>query len=97
MRNTPSHSASENTIAFWLKEILKEVNVDTKIFKAHSFRSATATKAVLTGASILEVKKQAKWSLSSDTFEKYYFKSNNQHSINAGIVQKLTTTEKDVV
>ncbi|OBZ83352.1 hypothetical protein A0J61_08598, partial [Choanephora cucurbitarum] len=60
-------------IGSWLKEILKEVNIDIRIFKAHSFRSAAATEAVMACTSILEVKKQANWSLTSDTFEKCYF------------------------
>ena len=69
----PPIRLARRLIGSWLKEILKEVNIDIRIFKAHSFRSAAATEAVMACTSILEVKKQANWSLTSDTFKKCYF------------------------
>ncbi|KAG1037581.1 hypothetical protein G6F43_012829 [Rhizopus delemar] len=77
------------TVANWLKDILKNSGVDTTVHKAYSFRSAAATKAVMTGTPTHIVKKFVNWSEKSDTFERYYFKPNDQHERNAQMTKKI--------
>ncbi|KAI8337880.1 hypothetical protein BC941DRAFT_351491 [Chlamydoabsidia padenii] len=47
-------------------------------FKAHSIRSASSTTAFQQGIDVNSIKIRANWALSSDTFERYYLKLNNQ-------------------
>ncbi|KAG1466195.1 hypothetical protein G6F56_004736 [Rhizopus delemar] len=92
----PAHSASPVTIANWVKDSLTKAGVDTAIFKAHSLRSASSTKALTNGASLNTVKLHANWSLKSDTLEKYYYKPGNQHERGRILTNSIfeTDTEK---
>jgi site-specific recombinase XerD len=80
-------SVSQVTVANWVKKLLAGAGIDTSIYKAHSLRSASSTYAVQQGISIQEVKKDAHWSLSSDTFEQYYYRPANQHIHEDGLSQ----------
>jgi hypothetical protein len=65
---TPEKTTSirPSTLSNWVKTIMGTAGVDTKIYSAHSIRSAASTKAV--------EKKHANWSLIQNTFEKFYYK-----------------------
>lgn len=69
----PYKEVCSSSIARWLKTVLSLSNIDTTIFKAHSYRSAVASKALLKGASVSDIMKLADWSRVS-TFNKYYRK-----------------------
>ena len=65
----PHKEVVKSTIAGWLKLLLKKSGINTKIFTAHSFRSASSSKASL-GGNIL---KTGNWTNSS-VWQKFYQK-----------------------
>ena len=67
----PHKPASKSTLARWIKDVLLLVEVDTKVFQAHSLRGASTSKALLKGLSVKEVVDHGKWSLES-TWQKFY-------------------------
>ena len=75
----PHNPASKSTLARWIKDVLLLADVDTKVFKAHSVRGASSSKALLKGLSVKEVVDQGRWSLES-TWQKYYHKKVNSAS-----------------
>ena len=70
---SPHRPASKSTLARWIKDVLLLVDVDTKIFRAHSLRSASTSKALLKGLSVKEVVDHGRWSLES-TWQRFYHK-----------------------
>ena len=70
----PNRVVHRDTIARWTKSIMKESDVDTKIFKAHSSRSASTSAATNTGVAIDDILKQGNRANAS-TFYKHYFNS----------------------
>jgi hypothetical protein len=78
-------SASPSTIATWVSEAMKKAGIDTDLYKLHSIRSASSTKAVENGISISQVKQYANWSHRSNTFEKHYFKPTAQQNNSTNI------------
>ena len=48
-------------------------DVDTKVFKAHSLRGASSSKALLSGLSVKEVIDHGRWSQES-TWQRFYHK-----------------------
>ena len=69
----PHKPVSKSTLARWIKDILLLAEVDTDVFKAHSLRGASTSKAFLKGLSVKEVVDHGKWSLES-TWQKFYHK-----------------------
>ena len=61
------------SIARWIKSVLDSAGIDTGIFKAHSTRSASTTKARSKGVPLDEVVKMADWSGTS-TFKRFYYR-----------------------
>ena len=61
------------SIARWIKSVLDSAGIDTGIFKAHSTRSASTTKARSNGVPLDEVVKMADWSGTS-TFKRFYYR-----------------------
>ena len=75
----PHREASSDTVSRWIKNELSNAGIDINIYKAHSCRAATASKAKDIGVPINEILKQGCWRR-SNTFTKYYSKdiiSNN--------------------
>ena len=54
----PHKPVVSSTISGWLKNILKKAGIDISTFKAHSTRSASTSKADLSGVPIEEILKQ---------------------------------------
>ena len=71
---TPYKPVSRDTIARWLKCMLTMSGVDTKVFSAHSTRSAATSKMHSCGEPIDLILKSAGWSTES-TFAKFYKRS----------------------
>ena len=69
----PHQAASADTIARWLKTVLKSADIDTTVYKAASVRAASTSKAKREGATIQEIMKAGGWTRVS-TFTKYYNK-----------------------
>ena len=61
------------TLAGWLKTTMAEAGIDTSIFKAHSTRSASTSKARALGLAVEHIVKQGNWS-KAQTFHKHYHK-----------------------
>ena len=70
----PHKPVVSSTISGWLKNILKKAGIDISTFKAHSTRSASTSKADLSGAPIEEILKRGCWSNKS-TWQKFYNKN----------------------
>ena len=68
----PNQPASVDTLARWVKETMHLSGIDTSIFKAHSCRSASSSKASLS-VSLESILKAGQWSQHS-TFYTYYRK-----------------------
>ena len=62
---------SSSTIARWLKEVLHLAGIDTSIFKAHSYRSASTSAAFSCGISLNDVLNTANWT-NANTFYRFY-------------------------
>ena len=56
---------TSSTIARWLKTCLSEVGIDTEIFKAHSVRGASSSKAATAGVTTADILQAADWSSDS--------------------------------
>ena len=69
----PHNAVSTDTIARWLKTIMTLSGVDTTIFKAHSCRSASTSKAKDFDIPIDTILQAGGWS-SDKTFYNYYHK-----------------------
>ena len=69
----PHKGVSKDTTARWVKEILKNSGIDTSVFKPHSTRSASTSKALASGVPIDVILKHGNWSQIS-TFYRYYQK-----------------------
>ena len=69
----PHDKVSVTTVSRWIKDLLKNAGIDTKKFTGHSTRSASTSKAQISGVSIECILNRAHWS-SSSTFTKYYNK-----------------------
>ncbi|CAH3183063.1 unnamed protein product, partial [Porites evermanni] len=69
----PHKPVSRGTISRWTKETLHLCGVDTKVFSAHSTRSASVSKASAKDVPFHEIMARAGWK-SAETFHKYYNK-----------------------
>lgn len=63
-----------STIARWLKTVLTDSGIDTGVFKAHSYRSASVSAAADSGCSLDKILRTADWS-GDKNFYKYYYRS----------------------
>ncbi|CAG2247462.1 unnamed protein product [Mytilus edulis] len=84
----PHKGASSNTIANWIKDIMKLAGIDTAKFKAHSTRGSSTSKAKGQGVSISEILKIADWS-NALTFKKFYFRPLQEDSSNDQFSKKV--------
>ena len=69
----PHMEVHSSTVSRWIKEILKETGVDVDVFKGHSTRSASTSKACLSGISVDDILSRGSWSNES-TWQKFYHK-----------------------
>jgi len=67
----PHNPVSPSTVSRWLKDMLSAAGVDTDIYKAHSTRSASTSKAAMQGLSASDIMARAHWARAS-TFERFY-------------------------
>ena len=71
---SPHQPVCSSTVSRWLVQLLSMAGVNTEMFKGHSTRSASTSKAEAIGVSLTDVIKQGHWSNSS-TFAKFYKKN----------------------
>jgi len=64
----PFGPASKDTIRRWLKEVMMQSGIDTTLFKPHSTRSASTSKAVSNSVPINDILTTAGWRSTSTLF-----------------------------
>ncbi|VDI06054.1 Hypothetical predicted protein [Mytilus galloprovincialis] len=57
----PHQPVSRDTISRWIKVVMAKANIDTTIFKAHSVRSASVSKAKMNAVPISRILQKAGW------------------------------------
>lgn len=68
----PYKNINKQTLSKWVKMVLKNAGVDTKIFTPHSTRHSSTSKAWSCGISIDTIRRTAGWSETSRTFAQFY-------------------------
>lgn len=71
--NKPHRRASKQSIARWIKVVMKSAGIDTSVFKPHSTRAASTSLAMRRDVPISDILKQAGWQNES-TFRDFYLK-----------------------
>ena len=64
---------SNTTVSRWIKESLKLLGIDVSIFKGHSTRAASSSKASKAGLSLADILTRGS-SSSSSTWQRFYNK-----------------------
>lgn len=77
---------SKSTIARWIKIVLKNAGINTNIFKAHSVRAASVSKAKEQDIPIEDIMSNAGWTNSS-TFGKFYDKPIRKQSFAEAVLK----------
>lgn len=72
----PHKKVTSSTISTWIKTAMAMAGVDVSVYKPHSIRSATTSKALAVGGNISQILKTAGWS-NAGTFAKFYNKKIN--------------------
>ena len=70
-RMRPYKEVQSSTIANWVKLVLKMAGIDTSLYKAHSCRSVSISKAKVLGMSLKDILKRGQWSGAS-TWQRHY-------------------------
>ena len=86
----PYRNVSKDTLARWIKTVMKEAGVDVNMFKPHSVRAASTSKAALTDLPIDTILETAGWSR-ENTFAKFYNKNiieSNKLSYSVAVLSK---------
>lgn len=73
--NYPYKPLTSQRIAKIVLEVMKLAGINTSIYKTHSIRSATASKAIESGLSVDEVMKKGRWK-SRGVFQRFYDRAN---------------------
>lgn len=68
----PFATIGSQTISRWIKDILTKSGIDTSVFKSHSTRHASSSKAKAMGLSIDTIRRTAGWGETSSVFAKFY-------------------------
>ena len=71
--NVPHHAVCSQTIANWIKKILRFAGLDLSLYRAHSTRSASCSKASMKNVPVDTILSYGGWSRTS-TFARFYNK-----------------------
>ncbi|KAJ8041056.1 hypothetical protein HOLleu_11755 [Holothuria leucospilota] len=69
----PFSKVSTSTIARWLRTVMHNAGVDVTVFKPHSIRSATVSRASAANVPVLDILSHAGWK-NEQTFQRFYNK-----------------------
>ena len=83
----PHKAISKDTISRWIRNVMKEAGIDTKLFKPHSTRAASTSAAKLNNVDIDTIMDTAGWS-NANTFAKFYDRQISQDGVFAAAVLK---------
>ena len=91
----PHKLVSPSTVSRWLGQVLAMAGINTDVFRAHTTRSASSSKAEVTGVSFTDIIKQGHWSQAS-TFQRFYRKTIKEYNSNfqSGMLNKQLCREK---
>ncbi len=64
------------TISGWLVKLMKDAGVDTSIYKGHSTRAASTSKAAQMGMSVQDIVQRANWT-NARTFHRFYHRTSS--------------------
>ncbi len=73
----PHKKVTKDTIARWIKHVMSISGIDTSVFKPHSTRAASTSKASQCSVPISQIMSAASWA-SDSTFHKFYKKEIDQ-------------------
>lgn len=82
----PFRPVTSQRIAHWIKDILSEAGVDTRVFKAHSVRGASVSAAKSKGVSIPDILEMADWSRDT-TFRKFYYRTTTSNDYTQSLLR----------
>jgi len=68
----PHKAVTSQTISKWLVKVLELSDIDISMYKGHSFRHASTSRAFSSGVKIQTIFDSASWSENSNVFFKYY-------------------------
>lgn len=77
----PQRAATANTLARWIKYVLREAGINTSVFSAHSTRGAAASHALRSGVPLASILQAADWR-SQRTFNEFYRRDIAESQIN---------------
>ena len=69
----PHKPVATATVSSWLKQAISRAGINTMVFKGHSTRSASSSKAQRTGLPLTDIMQTANWS-QAKTFHRHYNK-----------------------
>ena len=89
----PHGPATKDTLARWVRSVLKLSGVDTDTFTAHSCRSASTSKAMSSGVALDVILKAGQWSADS-TFYTFYRKDiiQSENLVDIAFAESLIST-----
>ena len=76
----PHHGVSKDTIYRWIKKVMQQAGIDTSVFKPHSTRAASTSKARSCNVSLTSVMKAASWR-SDCVFSRFHNKPIQLHDV----------------
>ncbi|XP_028392200.1 uncharacterized protein LOC114531256 [Dendronephthya gigantea] len=85
----PHRSISKDTVARWVREVLKSSGINTDVYGAHSSRAASTSFCHRKGLDMVTIMKSAGWS-NSGTFARFYGKPLEQSNFGQTVVENLS-------
>ena len=75
----PHKEVATSSVSRWIVQVLNLAGINTNMFKGHSTRSASSSKASTQGVPLVEILKRGFWS-NSTIFEKTYNKGTSEEN-----------------
>lgn len=82
----PYKPVSKDTVARWIKEVLRDAGIDTNTYSSHSSRAAATSYGFEKGTRITEILDAAGWS-NARTFASYYHKPIVSETLGTSMMQ----------
>jgi hypothetical protein len=83
----PHKPVATCTISNWLKKLMTSAGIDTSLYKAHSTRAASTSKAKSQGVSVQTIVDTANWA-NANTFRRFYNKQVVKPSFEKAVLSK---------
>jgi hypothetical protein len=81
----PHKKVQPCSVARWLQSMMQEAGIDTSIYKAHSTRGASTSKAKTIGLSAKEIMERANWTREL-TFKRYYYRETENSAFQSAVL-----------